>query len=261
MLKINAMAYISLGGRLEDASRVFLDAEDLIKSPYGRSLTDDEQKNLRELMEDILGECRKLSLPVSTEIIVDRIKYLLPQNQAELNTIIDVVRAEMRSQLFLFVPPHLAGYYDNDRLPLSARAEFSRAASELVRAGSCHALGEHTAAIFHAMRAAEIAVRVLATAMGVTFSVSIELQEWQVILNAITSKIREIENCPKSEKRDHDLEFFGIAAAQFRYFKDGWRIHVSHAGDLYSEFQAREAIDHVGSLIQALAEGGLSEGP
>lgn len=261
MLKINAATYINLGGRLESAAHVFEEGEDISQSPYGRPLTKEEQEELKALTEDMLGECEKLSLPVSSEILADRLKYSLPRNRAELDTILDVIRAELRSQVFLFVPSHLVGYYENDRLSLAARGEFKRAASEITRAGNCHAVGENTAAVFHAMRAAEICVRVLATALGVVFRAAIELQEWQTILNAITPKIRDIENQPKSEKRDRDLEFFGTAAAQLRYFKNGWRIHVSHASDLYSESEARDAIDHVKALIEILTEGGLSENP
>jgi hypothetical protein len=64
--------------------------------------------------------------------------------------------------------------------------------------------------------------------------------------------MRDIENRPKSDQRDKELEFYGIAAAQFLFFKNGWRVRAAHAGERYNETQAKEAIDHVRSFFEVL---------
>jgi hypothetical protein len=104
------------------------------------------------------------------------------------------------------------------------------------------------------MRAAEIGVRALGTELGVTFSFGIELAEWHNIPDQVESKIRDLKNLPRSPQKDADLEFYSQAAAQFRYFKDGWRVRVAHARATYDEEQAREVVDHVRSFFETIAK-------
>jgi hypothetical protein len=53
--------------------------------------------------------------------------------------------------------------------------------------------------------------------------------------------------------KDADLHFLSEAAAQFRFFKSGWRIRVAHARATYAEPEAIEALDHVRSFFETLA--------
>jgi hypothetical protein len=53
--------------------------------------------------------------------------------------------------------------------------------------------------------------------------------------------------------KDADLHFLSEAAAQFRFFKSGWRIRVAHARATYTEPEAIEALDHVRSFFETLA--------
>jgi hypothetical protein len=203
--------------------------------------------------------CSEIGLPVS-QALIDRAMYDTPQTAREISALANTVEAELKSKLFFFVPSHRASYLQDDRLSPAAREKFPHSTMELRRAGVCYAFGEYTSAVFHAMRAAEVCVRVLATAIGVSFAAPIEQMDWQIILNAIAGRIKEIGNKPKSQERKADLEFFGPAAAQLQFFKDGWRARASHAGELFQESQARDAIDHVRMMIEILTKR-LSENP
>ncbi len=263
MLKESARDFVNLGIEIGDARLTYLCDDFFEKAPNGdRRLNARGRDQLIGDMRSLLGLARKLDLPASTSLLLPRARAdgPLPETMETFDLIVETLLGEMGSKLFLFVPSYRSSYYESHNLTLAAASEFRSAAGELRLAGNCYAFGEATAAIFHAMRAAEICVRVLATALGVTFSAPIETMEWQPILNAITPKITAIENQPKSDQRQADLEFFGTAAAQLRFFKDGWRVRVAHASELYGESQARDAIDHVRALIEILAER-LSENP
>jgi hypothetical protein len=169
-----------------------------------------------------------------------------------------VFYAEVKEKTLYYIPPHLAKYYHIDLPDEVSILSFPSAASEIIWAGRCLAVGLPTASVFHSMRAAEIGVRALGTALGVTFCFPIELAEWQNILDQIDAKIRNLKNQPRSPQKDSDLEFYSQAAAQFRYFKDGWRIRVAHARATYDEEQATDVVDHVRSFFVTLA-GRLSE--
>jgi hypothetical protein len=106
------------------------------------------------------------------------------------------------------------------------------------------------------MRAAEIGLRALGIRYAVTIKSGkdIELAEWRDILDGLNSAVQRIENLPNSTPdKDQDLQFCSEAAAQFRFFKNGWRVRAAHARASYNEPQAKEAIDHVRAFFETLA--------
>lgn len=197
--------------------------------------------------------CRELGLSVSRRMI-KRALVDLPQTDREFNILTDTVMSEMKNTLFLFVPPHAASYYERDDLVTDAVVTaFPKASEEIRLAGTCFAAGLGTSCVFHAMRAAEIGVRALATAMELKLKHSVELEDWQAIQNSAKARIEEIGQQRRSDDRDKDLEFYSQACAQFQFFKDGWRVRVMHARASYTEPQAKDAIDHVRSFFEILA--------
>ena len=153
------------------------------------------------------------------------------------------------------MPSNRATYYEKaDIVSDAVVAAFPKASEEIKLAASCFAVGMSTACVFHAMRAAEIGVHALGDDLKISLPVPIEEAGWQEILNAIVPKIRDIENLPRGTPgRDENLLFYDEAAAQFRFFKNGWRIRVAHARASYTEPQAKEVIDHVRSFFETLA--------
>ena len=251
MLRIYASDYIQLGLRLEAVKQILEEANDVTQNPWGRPLTDDEKKALISILEDIWNECYALSLNVSGALIQNRIVNP-PNTAAELNILIEAVHTELDMRLFLFVPPHLAKYHDLTA-PDEILSAFPSVAGELKSAGNCIAVGEYTAAVFHAMRAAEIGVRRFAQQLNIAFSFEIALAEWGNVLDQIDAKIREMRNRPRSLEKDSDLQFYSEAASQFRYFKDGWRSRTAHGRATFGELSAQEILEHTISFFLTLA--------
>ena len=168
-----------------------------------------------------------------------------------------VIRAEIKSKLFLYIPSDRARFYEYDNvLSEKARDAFPSAYKELKEAGSCYAAERYTACVFHAMRAAEIGLRALGHQVGVSFpDKPLELAEWQNIIQMAEARIKEIvDKQSKGLAKDEDQKFYGQAAAQFRYFKDGWRIRVAHARETYVGSQAYAVLSHARDFFETLAE-------
>ena len=65
-----------------------------------------------------------------------------PQTAREFDLLIDAVKAELDSKLFLFVPNNLAKYYEADSLLKDeTQVRFPDASEEIRRAGNCLACG------------------------------------------------------------------------------------------------------------------------
>lgn len=258
MLKEYMEAYISLGEDIHD-TRILFDLEanfDVDPITKDRRLNVAGAASLDSQLHDILALAQRLVLPVTMRLIDRRLEYPsnLPQTLPEFEMLVEVLKDEVNSRLFLSVPPQLATYYEWDEIVSDAvGAAFPRATEEMRASGNCLAVGQYTACVFHAMRAAETGVRALAAALQVVLPMPIEMAEWQPILNGMKSRIEAIENLPRSTpNRDADLLFYNEAAAQFRFFKNGWRVRVAHARANYNELKAKEAIDHVRSFFEIL---------
>lgn len=258
MLKVYADKYIQLGGKLADAQAAFdrvtfgvtVDGEDIGPDP------EELRKKDTEALEAALGEvkevCVGLGLSISAEMLEPH--FNLPQTSGEFDILIRLVVTELKDRLFLYIPPHAAKFYEWDEI-VSDRVKraFEGASAEIRYAGTSFAAGLYTASVFHSMRAAEIGVRWLAGSLKIEFMHPIELTEWGVIQDNIDAKIKEFKQLPRSTKRDEDQRFYSEAAAQLRYFKDGWRIRVSHARETFTEQQAITVIEHVREFFEALA--------
>ncbi len=252
MLETSALAYIELGIRIEQARSVFEIAETAYnEGDPGRKLTAAERDELRDLLEKLLKECKQLSLTTAAFLIESRIGNL-PATLGEFDLLSDAVKFEIKGKLFLFVPSHRAKYYDVI-LPSIITTRFGAASPEIVAAGNSFAAELYTGCVFHAMRAAEIGVRVLAITLGVTFKFDIEFAEWGKIVGEIEPKIKAIESQPRCAQREADLAFYSEAASQFRYFNVGWRVRTDHARATFDEGQAQTVLDHTISFFQTLA--------
>ena len=168
------------------------------------------------------------------------------------------IQDELADIIFMFIPKDEAPYFQNERIfGEEVAVKFPQASEDIAEAGNCLAMGRYTACIFHLMRVVEYGLRALAKDLRIKFtrspSTPVELREWGEIINAIETKIGEIEKRKRTHKREFDLEFYHGAGAQFRHFKNAWRNHVMHTRAHYDESQAKSVMSHVREFMQHLA--------
>lgn len=244
MLAVKASGYMRLGERLVEAQTVF----DLAAASDD-ILRDAERTELRVTLGALKNVCAELEMPVSYELVDSRIDNL-PGTAGELEIIADAVKAELRTRLFLYVPPEKAIFYESDGLLTDeVRTKFPLAAAELRHGANCAALEEATASVFHCMRALEHGIGALAQDLSLNF----DIQNWHVILNEIEAKIRKEDKAPNSAQKQARLQFLSELSSEFRHFKDAWRNHVSHGKRSYDESEARRVLDHVVTFTETLA--------
>jgi hypothetical protein len=255
MMRVYAHHYLDIGEHAQNIKIVFGDAEGVFENRVRRNLHADEVRHVKEGLEKLLLHCDGLDLPISSSLIKSRLEDM-PQSSREFDILVSAVYAELKTKLFLFIRPHLAKFYDNhDVLTHRATLAFPNCRNELWDASNSLTSGLWTAAVFHAMRAAEIGVRVLAADLGVSFpDKTIEQAEWATLVDQAEAKIKAIAQRQKTAEREKEQHFYSTAAAQFRYFKDGWRVRVAHAKASYSEDQAIKIFEHTRDFFETLSE-------
>ena len=250
MLKKEAGSYIRLGALMVDMTAHFHIDRD---SPEKVERLDTE---FRKDLSEILDVCRSLGLSTSAALIEPRVKNI-PRTQSEFGLLVEAINAELSGKFLLYIPPHLARYYEwSDIVSEKVIAAFPSASEEIRNAGSSLATGQNTACVFHCMRAAEIGLKAFGSYAKITLPKNKPLQmgEWREILDRLADEAGRLDMLPNStQNKEADQHFHSEASAQFRFFKSAWRVRVAHARATYTEAEAVEVLNQVRSFFEILA--------
>lgn len=162
------------------------------------------------------------------------------------------VMVDLASAWFLMIPSTLREHYEQREPPLgeAVAARFPDAGKDIAAASRCLALDEGTACVFHLMRVLEHGLRLIAARFGVSFAVD----SWHKVIKGIEDGIADLRNKQGLTEQDRkDITYYSEAASQFRYFKDAWRNHVTHAREHYDPREAEVVWAHVRELMRHLA--------
>jgi hypothetical protein len=154
MLKVHALEFFRLGERSSAVRWEVFWLSDTVGIGQNRKLREDEKEQLKNGIIALSDLCKKIGLTTSLELLRDR-ENDLPRTTREWEVLVAAVRAELKDNLFLFVPSHRAEYYELT-LQSAVTTAFPTASKELVAAGNSLTVGLYTACVFHSMRAAEI---------------------------------------------------------------------------------------------------------
>ena len=119
MLRVSAKHFIELGEVVSDISTNLYMIDTIRQDDPKEGLKPGEIEHMRQHLVKIWDVCNQLGLPISGDLISTRVDQSegaadVPQSQREFDLLIDAVKAEIRNKLFLFVPAHLAKYYERD---------------------------------------------------------------------------------------------------------------------------------------------------
>jgi hypothetical protein len=144
---------------------------------------------------------------------------------------------------------------------------FPAARDDIREALNCLAAECSTAAVFHAMRVAEIGLRVLGYDREVQIfknratllEIPIALATWDQVLKELEEAERAIQNYPQTLAREEQFEFYHGAMMQIRRFKNVFRNNIMHTRESYDRGQAQNAVDQVRDFMVILSSK-LKEG-
>jgi hypothetical protein len=217
--------------------------------------------NVERYVGDINKEVENLPLSFSLKDQLKRLKDRVANHSEENVSVAIAVLQEARKNLenelsqhlYMMIPSDLAGLYMHPETLFGEETEskFPDAVKDMHDGIRCFVLDRWTASVFHFMRVLEHAIHWLSNDVGVS-TANVSLENWKNILDQIEKKIRELEQLLKSQQKTDDLKFYSEAAANFRYFKDAWRNHVSHARVTYDSGDAKRVMDHVADFMRHL---------
>ena len=162
---------------------------------------------------------------------------------------------ELSGELIFRIASDKNRYFEKENLFGSEVASaFPSAIDNIRNAGTCYAVEQWDACVFHLMRVLELGIRVLAK----KFSIPFQNTTWHTIIQQIETSVRGM-NSSFGPNWKEQQKFCSEAASQFMFLKDAWRNHIMHLSDVYDEGKALSVFRHVHELMQTLAKGGLHE--
>ncbi len=187
------------------------------------------------------------------KIIVDPTKLYDP---TEVNILFrelqDDIMAELVRARFFMIDPSDKELYEQKEPPFGLKVSdrLGDANPDIAATARCLALEEWTASVFHSMRL-EIGLSSIEAQLKLPL---FPKEQWHRRIKAIEDEIKRLRNLPPQQRpMDEEMTFYSEAATNFRYFKDAWRNHVSHARTTYDEPEARTVWNHVRLFMQSLA--------
>jgi hypothetical protein len=183
--------------------------------------------------------------------------------QVEIMNVCEAMASDARRYQFLRVAYDRADYIDSPDLFGGKVADsFPSAIRDMTEAGNCLAAENNTGAVFHLMRAAEVALRALAADRGVAYpDAALSSKQVGDLLSALDGKMADLRKAdaklwPTKDIKDAQIRFYHMALAEFRDFNEVWRKYMAHAheGAFYDRFQAFSIFNHVKLCMVTLAE-------
>jgi len=208
-------------------------------------------KTLVNWLEALNDSCKVVSLRLSSkycETTIEEVKSkkLFTTLKKSIPELQHRIQDEMTENLFMFIPPDRAAYYNKpELLGKNTNAKFPTIQYDVTEAGNCYASGRSTAVVFHLMRVMEIGVQEFGTKLGVSLATE---KNWQNILDEINRAIKA-----KNQKAPETKEL-AAASANLYSVKLAWRNEVMHPKDTYTLEEADNLIRQVKIFMEQLAK-------
>jgi hypothetical protein len=130
MMRVHALEFFGLGASAAKIAETIFYVSPMTGKGMVSSLHDFQKEAVRENIAALTDLCKRIGLPVAMALL-DARKNNIPQTRGEWDMLVDAVRAELKTNLFLFVPMHRAKYYEM-ALQDTLTTAFPDASKELV---------------------------------------------------------------------------------------------------------------------------------
>jgi hypothetical protein len=160
---------------------------------------------------------------------------------------------ELGERKFLFVLQQKEKYYSQTEIfGVDVGKKFPKISEDVTRAGSCYALGQNTACVFHLMRAMEHCVQ----RFGRKLKISIDptRKNWYEIMEHVNGQIKAMPGGSSSSKAQvAKKQKYAMAASRLDHVRIVWRNDVMHPKSTYDDQEALEVLTSVGEFLKSAA--------
>src|SRR2546425_11312744 len=196
-----------------------------------------------ESTKSVLEQC---GLVVSLSVLETTLRALAKTPTSSINIrnrfsqLSSTVEHELGTVLLFRIEPSRHQYLEKDLFGESVAAGYPSAVFEVAEAGRCLALERYPASIFHLMRVAEVALKVIARKFP---NFQLHHRSWEFIIDEILDRVDAMPN--DAEKKIELRE----AALHLREIKHLWRNPGIHVGEDFSPERTQSVYNSVRAFM------------
>lgn len=193
-------------------------------------------KQSSTLARRLIGEAQRPPVPTIGEFAL------------RVHTLLERIQDELGDLLAVRIPADRARHYEQPCLFGDAvAAAFPAAAADIEEAGNCYATGRNTAAVFHLMRAMEVALRALGRDVGA----SEHNPTWNAVLDKVSGRLKLAHD--KGGWPSAERQRYAEADTTLRAVQLAWRNTSMHVDRVYEDRKVKQILDAVEHFMQHLA--------
>lgn len=237
----------------------------------GAALTGGQKDTLSPFIAALVEQLEKLGTKVTliaakrlSERLTDQNKDTTHQHVAECITHIeDTLKDELSLCKVYVIEENKHAFFDGAMTLFGAdvQAKFPSISYEIDEAAKCIALSRDTAAVFHFMRALEVAIRAVATCLNVPDPVKPAEKNWAIILRKVKEAMDAKDAKPATAATPAvpaswnagDASLFDEMYALLDSVKGAWRNSTMHVESKYTSDEAEQVMVAVKGFMKKLA--------
>jgi hypothetical protein len=239
MLQLNAAAFYRATSTLREMAVAIEELDNGDRGARLDRVRGESRKGFHETLCDLDRELEVLGAKV-TRMVVRRLIEGLESSPSEVTykeaaegfaEIQSRLRDELSLSTVLVIPDEKVRYFRANAPLFGAEVDeqLPSAAFEISEAGKCLALERNTVAVFHLMRALEVAIEAIRQCVGIPDPVKDADRNWGTILRKINEEIcRRNRQKPKQWSRVEDHLLFADLHASLDAVRVAWRNPTMH---------------------------------
>lgn len=210
---------------------------------------------------DMQNQMHRLGLHVSAGVADDLLNCLEEEkiDFRKLNIAAACLRSaftnELETQVFMAVAYDRVDFlFEKQLFEKEVATKFTSVAYDVAEAGNCYSLDRNTACVFHLMRVLEMAIKAIATCLGIPDPVKPSKKNWSAVLERINDELTK-RNAPNGPgwTNQKDKQLFADAYARLDAIRIAWRNTTMHTEETYQADEAKTILENTKQFMIKLA--------
>lgn len=245
--RLSVSSVVWVGRLIENALDVYVDEELHEEDKYGQSVLNSKGwKKVSQILSQMAGVAEVFGSKSIAQTLRSYVESDDPLSQASFYVVLDFWSKSISDAEVFLIKPGMSEHYGKENYFGERVSDVFPAASKDIKScGSCFALSEYTAAVYHALRALEIPIQAMSSDLGID-----KFKNWNSALNELEQAVRSRDNHSNLSDWDTKKEFYTDAINHLFAVKNAWRNHTMHLQLTFDRDDSEEIIRAVRSFMR-----------
>ncbi len=249
--RLKADGIIEIVRNISRAEDVYIDPDNFVEDKKSiDTLNKEAWLDVSSTLAEMSGMASVFDKPEVAAVLEDYANREIPLSQDSFYIALDFFMKAMEGSTVIFLNDGMHTHYmQMYYFEVEVEDAFPSAGPDIQDCGSAYALGLYTSSVFHALRALEIPLVLIANKFGVT-----RFDNWNQALNQVEALVRDRDNSKKIPDWENTKDFYTDAINHLFAVKNAWRNYTMHNKLRFAQSEAELIIISVKAFMQKAAK-------